>query len=134
MSEIRIVVKGKPTAWAAPYVVRGNRSFNIKSKQKNATRADILNQYTEEPIEKSVALTILFYMPIPLSQQKKWKKLTLNDLPQHTKKPDIDNCCKFIIDCLKGIVIKDDNQVVTLYAKKSYSEDPQTIIHVHTHP
>ena len=51
----------------------------------------------------------------------------------HTKKPDLDNLTKLILDCINGILISDDSQVVNCYTRKFYAtkkEEPQTIIKI----
>ncbi len=47
---------------------------------------------------------------------------------KHTKRPDLDNCVKFVKDCLNGIVWWDDSQVYEVHAKKIYDENPRTYI------
>lgn len=37
-----------------------------------------------------------------------------------TKKPDIDNIVKVVLDALNGLAYKDDTQVVRVLAQKSY--------------
>ena len=56
--------------------------------------------------------------------KEKWIKLP------HTKKPDIDNLIKFVLDALQGQngFFFDDSQVVRLYAEKIYTDDPATEI------
>lgn len=48
------------------------------------------------------------------------KKLRGEILP--TKKPDVDNIAKTILDALNGVIYRDDSQVVELVIKKSYIE------------
>ena len=35
----------------------------------------------------------------------------VNGVIAHTKKPDIDNLCKFVMDSLSGLLWQDDNQI-----------------------
>ena len=80
-------------------------------------------------------MNIQFYMKRPKSHyrtgkftgyiKEKWIKLP------HTKKPDIDNLIKFVLDALQGQngFFLDDSQVVRLYAEKIYTDDnPHTEI------
>lgn len=53
------------------------------------------------------------------------------DVP-HCKKPDIDNYLKYILDCMSGIVFKDDAQVWSISAKKVYGVEPCTEIFVYS--
>jgi Holliday junction resolvase RusA-like endonuclease len=39
----------------------------------------------------------------------------------HTVKPDVDNCVKGLKDGMKGIIYRDDSQVVKLIAEKKYT-------------
>ena len=38
----------------------------------------------------------------------------------HTKKPDIDNLCKSVLDGMANIVFKNDGQISSLHATKKY--------------
>lgn len=73
-----------------------------------------------------VELSMSFYMPIPSSISAKKKQ----ELKHHIKKPDIDNLQKFCLDCLNGVLFRDDRQVYKIEAVKLYSEDPRTQIEV----
>lgn len=45
---------------------------------------------------------------------------------EHTSKPDVDNCAKFILDCLNGLAWQDDTQITSLQVTKMYSEYDET--------
>ena len=52
--------------------------------------------------------------------------------PEHmTKKPDIDNCAKSIIDALNGAAFTDDKLIATLSVSKSYSSRPRCEVEVY---
>jgi Holliday junction resolvase RusA-like endonuclease len=36
---------------------------------------------------------------------------------------DVDNLCKFLLDCLNGVLYNDDGQVIRLVAEKSFGDD-----------
>ena len=47
------------------------------------------------------------------------------------KKPDLDNCVKFVLDCLsRGLFWQDDCQVVGIYASKYYRQNPCTYVSI----
>ena len=49
--------------------------------------------------------------------------------------PDLDNCCKAILDSLVKVAIRDDRQVVGLIAEKFYAaedEQPHTRVEIYT--
>ena len=47
-----------------------------------------------------------------------------------TKKPDIDNIAKSVLDALNKFVFKDDNQVSKLSVEKRYAEEEKIYIKV----
>ena len=77
-----------------------------------------------------VCLEIDFVMPIPKSTPKKLMRSMVNGVIPHTKKPDIDNLCKFVMDSLSGLLWQDDNQISELQTTKFYGAFPKTNITV----
>lgn len=47
-----------------------------------------------------------------------------------TKKPDIDNIAKSILDALNKLAYRDDTQVVTLHMEKHYAENPRVEVEI----
>lgn len=76
------------------------------------------------PIETAVVLTATAYMSIPKSTSKKRRAAMLAGEIRPTKKPDIDNVLKAVLDGLNGLAFRDDSQVVTIAIRKKYSETP----------
>jgi len=76
------------------------------------------------PIETAVVLTATAYMSIPKSTSKKRRAAMLAGEIRPTKKPDIDNVLKAVLDGLNGLAFRDDSQVVTIAIRKEYSETP----------
>ena len=75
--------------------------------------------------ECPVTLSFLAAFPVPASWSKSKKAMALEGKIAHSGKPDIDNILK-MIDGLKGIVWKDDSQVVHIGdCLKCYSEIPR---------
>jgi Holliday junction resolvase RusA-like endonuclease len=71
-----------------------------------------------EPLETPLTVFLHFTLPIPASASKKVKEALLN--APHTKKPDIDNLCKSVLDGMANIVFKNDGQIASLHATKKY--------------
>ena len=67
---------------------------------------------------------ILIKMPILKSFTKKQKEQALSGELLPAKKPDLDNQLKVIYDGLNGVCYPDDKQIVSVTARKIYSEDP----------
>ena len=71
-----------------------------------------------EPLETPLTVFLHFTLPIPASASKKVKEALLNT--PHTKKPDIDNLCKSVLDGMAGIIFQNDGQIASLHATKKY--------------
>lgn len=65
-----------------------------------------------------------FYLPIPKSYSKKQREAALAGVLLPTKKPDIDNLVKGVLDGLNGLAYQDDKQIVALEAAKGYGAAP----------
>lgn len=76
------------------------------------------------PLE--VSIIALFSIPKSVSQKTKDLMLKGDILP--TKKPDLDNIIKIILDALNGVCYHDDAQICSIYFDKKYAEIPSTKI------
>jgi Holliday junction resolvase RusA-like endonuclease len=92
-------------------------------------------------IEGPVRVLILIGMPIPKSYTKTRQRQIRAGLEAHTKKPDIDNIVKAILDGLVRSsgqgdlrehvgLLKDDTQVVDLRVIKDYTDVPRVSVRV----
>lgn len=75
-----------------------------------------------QPSEQPLEMNIVFYMPIPKSYSKKQRAEILNGRLKPTKKPDIDNLIKSVLDALNGLAYADDSQIIKVTAVKRYAE------------
>lgn len=124
---------GNPVPQSRPrFISKGKKSFcyNSKKKLKNSFRWQISSQFREPLIDVPVRVDLIFFMPIPGSSKKIQKRQMANGLIGHTKRPDLDNLQKFALDCLSGVVLKDDCLVCEIRAKKVYSHSPGTNIRI----
>ena len=85
----------------------------------------------DKPQEGPLVARIHFGLPVPRSETKARKRLMLTRQAFPTKKPDLDNLCKAVMDGLNGVAYKDDNQIVTLLTRKFYAEVPYIRIIIH---
>ena len=118
------VAQGRPRATSIGGHVRLYDPEKSRS-YKEIVRIDALKVRPEKPLGGAISLTIIVYKSIPKSMSKKRQKLALKGDARPTTKPDIDNVVKGIKDALKGVIWRDDSQVVTLSAKKYYSDVPR---------
>jgi len=90
----------------------------------------IINYPKYISIENRVKVTIIAYFDIPKSTSKKKEAEMLLDNISPTKKPDIDNITKIVLDAMNKFAFKDDTQVTKLEVEKKYSEKPRLYIKI----
>lgn len=67
----------------------------------------------------------------PAKSTTKTKRIEmLTDKIRPTKKPDIDNIAKVVLDALNGVAYKDDTQVVTLEVRKFYKPESSVLVEI----
>ena len=112
------IPKGRPRfrsmgKFVQTYTDSKTRSFEeLIAEQAKEAMGDM------EPLETPLTVFLHFTLPIPVSATKKVKEGLLN--APHTKKPDIDNLCKSVLDGMANIVFKNDGQIASLHATKKY--------------
>lgn len=126
---IILTVDGDPTAWMRPVPNWKNRClFDPQKKEKEQVRWQLRPQMTEKLLTVPLELDIVFYMGIPPSTSTVRRKQMLRNEIHHMIKPDNDNLQKHILDCMTGVIYKDDCQIVDIHARKIYGEWPRTVI------
>lgn len=71
----------------------------------------------------AVAIEITARFEPVRSESKKRRSLMLAGKIRHTKKPDLDNIVKTVMDALNKLAWHDDSQIVSIKAEKVYSEE-----------
>lgn len=81
--------------------------------------------------DQPIIVNLVFGMPIPKSAPKVKQVNMCKGNIKHTKKPDIDNLVKSVLDGLNGVAWEDDSQIVRLSASKEYSSEPYIYLYIH---
>jgi Holliday junction resolvase RusA-like endonuclease len=84
----------------------------------------------KEPYRGAVELSVMVFLPVPLSWSQKKRMAAINGELHHVKKPDCDNYLKFACDCMNGMFWDDDCQVIRAIVEKKYSNAPRWEIEV----
>lgn len=132
--EIKIIVPGDP-------VPQGRPKFTTKpfvrayDPPKSAAFKKRVARYAKkvqpaELLSGELEVEVLIFKQTLKSFSKKKVRLAEAGLLRPTTKPDADNYAKGPLDALKGIIWKDDGQVVDLIARKYYSANPRVEITV----
>lgn len=128
---LTVEVLGLPVAQGRPRAARfgaGVRLYDpAKSKDwKRTVHYTVAEKIAPEshrfPLQGPLVVTLRFSMPRPKSLPKR--------VQHHTKRPDLDNCAKAVMDALNGLVYRDDSQVWWLDVSKCYSDRPGVRIEV----
>lgn len=124
---LKIVIPGEPKAKARPRMsTRTGRAYTPQETVNYENWVKLCYQEQgKEYLEGEIVATINAYYGIPKSTSKKKTALMLEDEIRPTKKPDLDNIVKGVLDSLNGIAYKDDSQVVKVISEKFYSEQPR---------
>lgn len=90
----------------------------------------LINYPNFRPIEGRIKVSIIAYFEIPKSTSKiKEAEMLINNISP-TKKPDIDNIVKIVLDAMNKFAYKDDTQVVKLIAEKKYASTPKVVVKI----
>ncbi len=133
---MKIIIPGKPIAQQRhrhTVSVKGKVwAYNPLAREKAITKQHIaalmMNECPDFTLLKIADISFKFYMPIPKYLKVKEKKLAKEEELRHIVKPDVDNLCKFYLDCMVKIILTDDNGVKLLGAEKVYSPNPRVEI------
>lgn len=121
-----LVILGKPTGKARPRVTRwGTHTPEKTVLYENLIKISFQQQNpNKKPLEGYIRAEITAHFKPTKTDYKSKKKISqmLSGEIKPSKKPDIDNIAKIILDALNKIAYKDDTQVVELTVKKVYSE------------
>lgn len=83
-----------------------------------------------KPLEGRVSVDIKATFNIPKSTKKQDKEKMLENSISPTKKPDIDNIVKIILDAMNKFAFKDDTQITKLTVEKIYGEEEKVFINI----
>ena len=81
-------------------------------------------------LEGRIKVSIIAYFSIP----KTTKKSDINEMLENnispTKKPDIDNIVKAILDSMNKFAFKDDNQITKIEVEKKYALEDKLYVKI----
>lgn len=101
----------------------GKRAYTDKRKIKYMKKLldGLLATYgmREPPMEGPIVMTVVFSFPWVTEHKKEHKVL---GWLFNRKRPDIENLCKPLLDCMTGHCYRDDSEIVGLHAYKIRSD------------
>ena len=128
---IHFKIEGKPVPQGRPRAVRmgaGVRMYDPpKSKVYKQMVAAKVRSYMKingiQTITEPLAVHLNFYFTPPKSYSKKRIRAIEAKEELFTKKPDLDNLAKLILDSCNNLLFKDDSQIIGLTIGKHYGHE-----------
>lgn len=118
-------IPGKPKGKGRPRFGKGYTYTPERTVDyENLIQWSFLKAYpgrTTPVAERAVSVSIRAFFTIPKSTPKGKKAKMQNGEIAHTKKPDLDNIIKAVLDALNGLIYADDKQITEIKATKGYA-------------
>lgn len=80
--------------------------------------------------EGAFVVDVVIYKTVPVSRPKIYRQMALAGKIRPIARPDVDNTTKAILDAVKGILWRDDTQVVGLHTDRYYAESERIVVTV----
>ncbi len=129
---MKFTIEGKPKGKTRPRFARGGRTAytdrgTIEYEEKIA---EAFRQAGGQFADYQ-GIRIKAYYLIPQKTRRDILEAMLNGTIKPTKKPDLDNVLKIILDGLTGVAFADDNQICQIYMEKVYGENPRVEVELY---
>jgi Holliday junction resolvase RusA-like endonuclease len=128
MIQIMFTIYGEPVAKGRPrFSTRGKFPVAYTPEKTKAYEFEVgmmalAAMGGSKPLEGALEAFIYVTFAVPESYSKKRLEACLNGSEKHTKKPDLDNVVKCVIDGMDKIVFNNDSQITSIHATKVYGE------------
>lgn len=129
MTALAFTVPGPVRGKGRPRIVKIGGFSRMKADEQTASYENLVTLAARQamgsapPLEGPVcvALTARF-VPAASASRRAQAAMLSGEVPP-SKKPDLDNIVK-VLDALNGVAFRDDAQIVSVFARKIYSEAP----------
>lgn len=129
MRQVAFLVKGEPKGKGRPRFTKNGRVYTPTETTQYETLVGMSyrNSARGYKFTSPVRVTVRAYHKPP-KKSKKVVEDMLNGRILPTKRPDVDNIAKIILDGLNKVAWDDDTQVVEMMVTKRYSEEPMVAV------
>lgn len=135
VKKFSISIPINPVPKARPRFTKAGHAY---TPQKTADYEKAIADYWEQSTkgfsydrEQPLVVNLGFGLPIPKSTPKYKRHMMQNGTIKPTKKVDVDNLAKAVMDALNGVAWGDDSQVVRVSIFKEYAKEPYVHIYIH---
>lgn len=135
--EIKFTVLGDPQGKDRPRAARRGSAVAIYTPRRTEEyERQIAQEYRAAarkykfPDNAKLGMALEIYQSIPKHTSQVRRRLMLRGDIRPTKKPDIDNVTKVVMDALNGLAYTDDKFIVSCSAEKFYGEKPRVEVQI----
>ena len=130
--KMQFTIPGKPKGKTRPRFARGGKN-TYTDRGTAEYEKKVAESYLEAggKLEAYSGIRIKAYYLIPQKTRKDIVEAMLSGQLKPTKKPDLDNVLKIIMDGLTGVAFEDDNQICQVYMEKVYGEEPRVEVELY---
>lgn len=129
MITLRFTIPGEPRGKGRPRFGRtAHGHVRTYTDDKTASYENLVRYAAAKalgqirPTDRPVEMTVMVRLAPPASASKRQRAEMLSGERSPTKKPDLDNVVKAVMDGCNGVAFADDKQIVSLVASKVYAE------------
>lgn len=132
--ELVFTVPGEPRGKGRPRFSKTGHTYT--DSETKAYENKIIAYYrqahggTRAPDDAFLAVDVIAYLPIPKSATKAQIAGMIGKIILPSRKPDVDNILKAVLDALNGVAYRDDARVHRTSCVKFYSAEPRLEIAV----
>ena len=123
-------IKGKARPRVNTYTCKAYTPTNTKDYELLVKQYFKIKYPRFVPLENRLSVKIVATFKVPKTTTKKDREQIEKGLISPTKKPDIDNIVKIILDALNQMAFKDDTQITKLEVEKVYGEEEKVYVAV----
>ena len=128
--EVEGDIKGKARPRVNSYTGIVYTPNNTKNYEDLIKQYFVIKYPRYTPMENRIHMQIISYFKLPQNSSKTVKSQMLDGTISPTKKPDIDNIAKIVLDALNKMAFKDDNQITKIELEKKYAEKEKLYIKI----
>ena len=129
LNTMKFVVAGEIVGKGRPRFTRSGRTYTPKktADYERTIKTAYLNKYSYLS-QKALRIKIIAYFKVAKNHSNiKKQKMLANEL-QCTKKPDIDNITKVVLDALNKVAYEDDTQIVEVASIKRWATEDKLVV------
>lgn len=135
MKQVKFTIDGEPKGKGRPRFSKGHVYTPVKTANYESLVAlSYRNAAKGYKFTSPVLVKIYAFHKPPKSASKKANADMLAGIIRPTKKPDLDNVVKIVLDGLNKVAWDDDVQVVEMVVGKFYSTEPYVMVIVEELP